>query len=118
MQDIGGAVAAGHRFGAEIAHRADQDAATVARWIADTASPHPIIGVRFRERLRTLEREAWKALVNATMLRADCSCERDPLTAMRKAQTDRAAALATLRRLGVDFTPNAPHGMWPKGDPK
>lgn len=101
-----------------LAEEFEVSAATVERWIADTTSPHPIIGVRFRDRLRALEREAWKALVNATMLRADCSRERDPLTAMRKAQTDRAAALATLRRLGVDFVPSDPHGMWPKGDPK
>lgn len=61
------------------------------------------------------ERAAWLALVNATMLRADAACERDPVTAMKSAVKAKDEAITTLRRLGVDVEQiKDPHGLWPK----
>ncbi len=60
------------------------------------------------------EREAWLLLVNATMMRGNASAYPDPMGAMFRACRDRATALDTLRRLGVDTSGILdPHGLWP-----
>jgi hypothetical protein len=60
-----------------------------------------------------VERAAWLLLVQATTLRADASCEHDPLDALERAHKMRAEALAILQRCGVDVEQiTDPHGLW------
>ena len=70
-----------------------------------------------KDKAQAEERAAWLQLVNATAMRGDASAYTDPLAAFERACKERAAALATLKRLNVDVSGlQDPHGTWAHAD--